>query len=81
MDLDQYITIKEAAELIGVSRWALYQAIRDERLQSIKVLGHVAVARPDVLAYKERTAEVGKQGGRPRKPKRPPGRPRKQKTV
>jgi len=63
----ELLTVNEAAELLGVHKTAIYQAIRERRLEAVMVLGRKGLHRQDVLAYKERTAEGGKQGGRPTK--------------
>jgi excisionase family DNA binding protein len=42
------ITVAEAAQLKGVSRTTIYNAIKDGRLKSQKILGHVALVRSEV---------------------------------
>ena len=76
--MQEWMTIRQAAELLGIHRQTVYQAIRAGRLPSDEQLDRVVVKRSDVLAYKERTASIGAEGGRPKKPRRPVGRPRKQ---
>src|SRR5260370_329417 len=73
----EFMSVKEAAGLLGVHKQAVYIAIRENRLPSVRILGNLVVRREDVRAYQQRTAEVGPQGGRPRKLRRPVGRPRK----
>ena len=76
--MQEWMTIRQAAELLGIHRQTVYQAIRAGRLPSEEQLERVVVKRSDVLAYKERTAGIGAEGGRPKIPRRPVGRPRKQ---
>lgn len=45
------LTVAQAAQLKGVSRTALYDAIASGRLPHRKVLGHIAVVEKDVLAW------------------------------
>ena len=68
------MTIRQAAEYLGIHRATVYQAIRAGRLPSERQLDRVVVRRADVEAYKARTQEIGPEGGRPR------GRPRKEPT-
>ena len=75
--MEEYLTIKQAAELLGITRQTVYQAIQANRLPATRMLERVVVTRTDVEAYQQRTAGIGPEGGRPRKPRRPPGRPRK----
>lgn len=50
-----YISITEAAKRAGVSRSALYQAIREGRLPHMKILGVMTVLSiEDVDAFKSR---------------------------
>jgi len=78
------MTVQEAAELLGIHKVSVYQAIRDGRLPCVTVFGRKVVSRSDVLAYKARTEEIGPKGGRPHRQKAPEtgaknpvGRPRK----
>jgi excisionase family DNA binding protein len=64
------LTVSEAAALKGVSRRALYQAIRERRLPSVSFLGKLGLKESDVLAYqpvayKGRPGRKG-PGGRPK---------------
>lgn len=65
----EFITVQEAAKLLDVADVTVYTAIREGRLRSVIMLGKKALYRQDVLEYQQRTASVGKQGGRPRKQK------------
>ena len=76
---EELLTIRQVAQELGIHRQTVYQAIRRGNLPAVTVLEHVAVRRADVEAYKERQARVGPHGGRPRKVRRPVGRPRKPK--
>jgi excisionase family DNA binding protein len=78
MQEQEYLTIRQAAEQLGIHRQTVYQAIRAGRLPSETVLDRVVVRQADVLEYKKRTEGIGPEGGRPKKPRRPVGRPRKQ---
>jgi excisionase family DNA binding protein len=51
---DEYLTISQAARLKKVSRSALYDAIQQERLPSIRILGRAVVSRADLLAWTPR---------------------------
>lgn len=82
---DEHMTIKQAAEILGITRQTVYQAIRAGRLPSERILDRVTVRRADVESYKQRTEGVGSAGGRPKTRqaatvgiKRPRGRPKKQ---
>ncbi|HZO89492.1 MAG TPA: helix-turn-helix domain-containing protein [Chthonomonadaceae bacterium] len=49
-----YVSVAEAAALLGVHRSAIYQAVEAGHLDTIKVMGKKALRRADVLAYKPR---------------------------
>lgn len=61
---DDLISIIEAAKLKGVSRNAVYLAVKDGRLPHVMVVGHYALRRTDVLAWKPRGPK-GRQKGLP----------------
>ena len=46
-----YLSIAEAAALLGVNRSAIYQAVRAGRLATVILMGKKAIRREDVLAY------------------------------
>lgn len=46
--ISNLITVAEAAQLKSVSRSTIYNAIKDGRLKSQRVLGHVALSRREV---------------------------------
>lgn len=48
MDL---LTVAEASKELGISREALYLAIREGRLKAIKILGRYGVRRKELEAY------------------------------
>jgi len=62
------VTIKQAAELMGISRSSIYHLVSDGRLQTYKVGGRVVIKREDlVLLLSPSTESVEKRGrGRPR---------------
>jgi excisionase family DNA binding protein len=49
-----YVTIQQAAKLIGVHRDSVYQAIDAGKLKPVKVLGRTALRRSEVEAYHPR---------------------------
>ncbi len=49
MDL---LTVAEAAKELGISREALYQAIREGRLKAVKILGKYGIRRKELETYK-----------------------------
>lgn len=74
---EEFLTIEEAACDLGRTLPAVYAAIREGRLESEKRYGRKVVSRSALNGYKARTADVGPEGGRPKRPRRKPGRPRK----
>ncbi len=49
-----YVSVAEAALLLGIHRSAVYQAIRSGQLQAVRVMGKKALHRADVMAYTPR---------------------------
>lgn len=49
-----YVSVVEAAALLGVHRSAIYQAIAAGNLQTVRIMGKMALRRADVLAYAPR---------------------------
>ncbi len=49
-----YVSVAEAAALLGIHRSAVYQAIRAGQLCALRVMGKKALHRADVLAYTPR---------------------------
>jgi excisionase family DNA binding protein len=72
---EQYLTVPQAATVLGVSKSAIYEAIREARIRSELVFGRRVIRREEVAAYQQRTEGVGARGGRP-KIRRKRGRPR-----
>ena len=57
------LTPAQAAKLKGVSRTAIYNALADGRLQGVRVLGRIGIAR-NVLKSWQPQARVGRPQGR-----------------
>ena len=72
----EYMTVVEAAAILGVTKAAIYEAIREDRIPSELVFGRRVIRREAVAAYQQRTEGVGAKGGRPKIQRRKPGRPR-----
>ena len=58
------VTPAQAAKLKGVSRTAIYNALGDGRLQGVRVLGRIGIARSVLKAWQPQ-AQVGRPIGRP----------------
>ena len=58
------VTPAQAAKLKGVSRTAIYNALGDGRLQSVRILGRIGIARSVLKAWQPQ-AQVGRPIGRP----------------
>ena len=58
------ITVAEAAQLKGVSRATIYNAIADGRLKSQNVLGHIALSPRDVERWHPQTKKGWPAGKR-----------------
>ena len=58
------LTPAQAAKLKGVSRTAIYNALSDGRLQGVRVLGRIGIARGVLKAWQPQ-AQVGRPAGRP----------------
>jgi excisionase family DNA binding protein len=58
------LTVAQAAQLKGVSRTAIYNAILARRLPHRKVLGHLAVREADVLAWTPNPRSGRRKGAR-----------------
>jgi len=50
-----YVTVQQAANMVGVHRGSIYQAIESGRLIPVKVLGQLVLRCADVQAYHPRT--------------------------
>ena len=58
------VTPAQAAKLKGVSRTAIYNALGDGRLQGVRILGRIGIARSVLKAWQPQ-AQVGRPIGRP----------------
>jgi predicted DNA-binding protein (UPF0251 family) len=54
IDLDDLISQTEAARLRGISRAAISDLIKRERLQKVEIGGHVFLFRSEVEAFEDR---------------------------
>ena len=73
MDPGEYVTIGEAAELLGVSEGAVRKAILNDRLACILLYGRKLISRVDLAEYRARTQPNGEVSrGRPVGSKKPP---------
>lgn len=50
---DPYITVKEAAERLGVARSTIYQRLAENKLRSKTIAGRIVVVRASVESYLE----------------------------
>jgi excisionase family DNA binding protein len=53
-----FLNILEAAKLLGVSRWTVHRAIKDERLPVARLGRRVVIKRADIDKLFSQTAEV-----------------------
>lgn len=60
----ELITAAEAATLKGVSRTAIYKAIQQGRLNSLRLLGRIALSRDEVVRWQP-SSNLGWPKGRP----------------
>ena len=68
MDTETLLTVKEAAQLLGVSESAIRNATLEGRLLCVTKFGRKLVSREALSEYKERTQPGGiKLRGRPRR--------------
>lgn len=68
IETDDYVTLKEAAELLGITTSTLSVQILRGNLAAIKPWGNYLIPRAAVAEYKARTQPCGfPRGGRPRK--------------
>ncbi len=73
MKRDNLLSASQAAQLKGVSRTAIYRAIKRGDLPAVQVIGHVALREADVLAWTP--VRYGNRPGAPGRGGRPPGTP------
>lgn len=74
MNTNDYLTVDQAAERLGITTPAVYIAIREKRLPARRLFGRLVVHQRDLDAYQART----QADGQPRTAR--PGRPRKRKS-
>ena len=68
--MEDYISVREAAKIIGVATQTVWSAIREGRIEYISIAGKKVLKRQAAEAYKARTQQGGgKPTGRPRKVK------------
>ncbi|MGH9822776.1 MAG: helix-turn-helix domain-containing protein [Blastocatellia bacterium] len=62
MDL---VTVAEAAKLLGISRGAVYLAVREKRIAAVTLLGKIGIPRAELEKYEPVAVRVraGKQRG------------------
>jgi excisionase family DNA binding protein len=57
VDMSEFLTVAEAAELRGVSRAAIHELVQRGRLRSERMLGRVLLYKSEVVSF-----EKGKPG-------------------
>jgi len=68
-DLTQYVTTKQAAELLGVDRTHINRLLIEKRIKGVKVGGwNWLVFLPSLEKYQHTKAHSGKPSSRPPKP-------------
>ncbi len=60
--LEAYLTVPQAAELLGVSRQTMAKILDDGEIPYIRPHKHRRVKRADVLAHRQRKTEGGVPG-------------------
>jgi excisionase family DNA binding protein len=66
--LDDYLSVRGAAELIGVRPQTMWTAVREGRIEYLSIGGKKVIHKDAAAAYKSRTQQNGvKPAGRPRK--------------
>lgn len=61
---DDWLTAAEAAQLKGVTRSAVYKAMKQKKLQTERVLGRLALRRAEVEAWKPKERTGRRKGTR-----------------
>ena len=61
---DDYLSVPQVAQLKGVSRSAVYKAVQEARLPSVRLVGRPAIKRSDAVAWVPGT-RTGRRQGRP----------------
>jgi excisionase family DNA binding protein len=59
---DEYLSVPQVAQLKGVSRSAVYKAVQEARLASVRLVGHTAIKRADAVAWVPGTRMGRRQG-------------------
>jgi len=62
IDIDDWITLAEAARLRNTTRQAISKLVKRGRLETLRIAGHILVNKTGVLAFVEDTP-----GRKPRK--------------
>jgi excisionase family DNA binding protein len=52
IDVKDLVTVQQAADQLGISKQAIHQALRDGRLEAIRLGGNLFLLAKDVAAYK-----------------------------
>lgn len=66
--MEDYLSVRGAAELIGVKPQTVWTAVREGRIEYLSIAGKKVIRRDAAEAYKARTQQGGgKPAGRPRK--------------
>ena len=60
----ELLTVAEVARELGISREAVYKAVREGRLESVQILGKIGISREALNGYKP--VDVRIQAGRKR---------------
>jgi excisionase family DNA binding protein len=65
-DIEEPLSVPQAAELIGISRIAAYKAVQEGRLPHAKIGNVLLVSKADAEAYKRSRTRRGDTGKPPR---------------
>lgn len=57
-DTSELVTVVQAAKELGVSRYAIYKAIGEGRLESVRVLGKLGVPRRALKQYQPNETKI-----------------------
>lgn len=67
------LTVAETAELLGVSRWLVQQAVRDGSLPSRRIGRRILIPRARLLGWLQDTEPAGAAAGEDVSTSTPPG--------